>query len=158
MDDDMYQLEVGKSDREAFVLCLALGTLEAMRRGYWPLTAGIWTLGRRIFWEALVDIDDEVLAVFQSADEMSALAKLAGYPAAEAELDHMIAVIRARLSVLPEKSWYARWSDGFDIRETVSKQEHGDEPPCFKSATSRLRGQKIYLKFVFAREGGRLPC
>lgn len=112
MDDAMYQLEVGKSDREAFALCLALGTLEAMRRGDWPLVAGIWTLGRPIFWEALVEVDKDVVAVFQSSDELSALAKLAGYPAAEEELDRMIAVVRKRLSALPEKSWYARWSDG----------------------------------------------
>ncbi len=118
MDDEMYQLEVAKADREAFVLCLALGTLEAMRRGDWPLVAGIWTLGRPVFWEALVEVDEKVVEVFQSADELSALAELVGYPAAEKELDRMIAVIRARLSSLPEKSWYARWSDGFGTEET----------------------------------------
>ncbi len=111
MDDEMCCLKVGKADREAFTLCLTLGTLEAMRRGDWPLNAGIWTLGRPVFWEALVEVDKKVLAVFQTTDELSALAKLAGYPAAEEELDRMIAVIRERLSSLPEKSWYAGWCD-----------------------------------------------
>lgn len=119
MEDDMYHLEVGKADREAFVLCLALGTLETMRRGDWPLDAGIWTLGRPVFWESLVDVDDKVVEVFQSADELSALAKLVGGPAAEEALDHMIAVVKARLSSLPEKSWYARWSNGHEAQETV---------------------------------------
>ena len=41
MDDGTHLLEVAAADREAFVLCLALGTLEAMRGGSWPLEAGI---------------------------------------------------------------------------------------------------------------------
>ena len=109
MDDKTYLLKI--NDREALVLCLALGTLEAMRGGNWPLDAGIWTLGRPIFWESLTDVDTAVVKVLQSADELSALAELCGYSAAEAELDRMIAIVRARLSALPEKSWYARWSD-----------------------------------------------
>ena len=47
IDDETHLLEV--SEREALVLCLTLGTLEAMRGGLWPLEAGIWTLGRPIF-------------------------------------------------------------------------------------------------------------
>ena len=114
MDDETFCLKVAQADREAFALCLALGTLEAMRQGGWPLEAGIWTLGRPVFWEPLVEVDDTTLEVFQSADELSALAKLCGYPVAEAALDRMIAVVRTRLSALPKKSWYARWSNGPD--------------------------------------------
>ncbi len=113
MDNKTYLLEV--SDREAFVLCLTLGTLEAMRGGAWPLESGIWTLARPVFWEALADVDDAVVEALQSADELDALAKLCGYPAAEAALDRMIAVVRARLSVLPKKSWYARWPHDTEI-------------------------------------------
>lgn len=111
MDDEVYHLEVGKADREAFALCLALGTLEAMRAGIWPLEAGIWTLGPPGFWKPLTEIDDKVLVVFQSADELDALAGLGGPLAAEAALDRMIAVVRSRLSALPEKSWSAFWSE-----------------------------------------------
>jgi len=75
------------------------------------MEAGIWTLGRPIFWQSLAEVDDAVVEVLQSADELDALANLVGHSAAEAALDRMIAVIRARLSALPEKSWYARWSD-----------------------------------------------
>ena len=113
-EDKTYLLEIGNGDREAFVLCLALGALEAMRSGLWPLKSGIWTLARPIFWESLVEIDADVVTVLQSADELSTIAKLAGSPAAQAELDWMIAVIKARLSALPEKSWYAWWPDGDD--------------------------------------------
>jgi len=109
IDDQTHLLEV--SGREAFVLCLTLGTLEAMRGGLWPLEAGIWTLGRPIFWEPLADVDHVAVKVLQSADELSAIAELCGQPAAEAELDRMIAVVRSRLVALPEKSWYAYWRD-----------------------------------------------
>ena len=111
MDEETYLLEVAKASREALVLCLALGTLEAMRRGAWPLEAGIWTLARPMFWESLAEVDDAVVKVFRSADELDALADLVGYSAAEAALDRMIAVVRSRLAALPEKSWYAGWSD-----------------------------------------------
>ncbi len=111
MADEMYRLNVAQADREAFVLCLALGTLEAVRGGNWPPDAGIWTLARPVFWQSLADVDHTVVEVLQSADELSALAELGGPSAAEAELDRMIAVVRSRLSALPEKSWYARWSD-----------------------------------------------
>lgn len=113
-DDKTYLLEIGNGDREAFVLCLALGTLEAMRGGLWPLTAGIWTLARPIFWEPLAEIDAKAVEVLQTADELSAIAKVVGQPAADAELDRMIGVVRARLAALPEKTWYAQWPDEAD--------------------------------------------
>lgn len=72
---------------------------------------GIWTLGRPVFWQSLSEVDDMVIEVLQSTDELSALADLGGYTAAEAMLDRMIAVVRSRLAALPEKSWYVRWSD-----------------------------------------------
>ena len=112
MADETHNLEVAQADREAFVLCLALGTLEAMRSGAWPLEAGIWSLGRPAFWQPLVASGSEAVKVLQEADELSALQKLAGRPAAEAALDRMISAVRSRLSALPEKSWYARWSGG----------------------------------------------
>ena len=115
MADKTYCLTVAQEDREAFVLCLALGTLEAMRGRAWPLEAGIWTLGRPAFWEPLAEVDDAILKVFQTADELQALAMLVDDSAAGAQLDRMIAVVRARLAALPEKSWYARWSDGPNV-------------------------------------------
>lgn len=115
MSDETQAMEVAIADREAFVLCLALGTLEAMRGGAWPLEAGVWSLGRPAFWEPLASdvVAPEVVAALRSADELSALAELGGSSAAEAALDRMIAVVRSRLSALPEKCWYARWSAGF---------------------------------------------
>jgi hypothetical protein len=83
-----------------------------MRDGAWPLEAGIWTLGRPQFWQPLVETGSQVCDTFKTADELTAIAKLRGLPAAEAALDEMIAAVRSQLSALPEKSWWARWSNG----------------------------------------------
>jgi len=95
------------------MLCLALGTLEAMRSGAWPLAAGIWTLGRPAFWEPLkrAGIADEVIDIFQTADELDALGKLSGRAAADALLERMTGVIRRHLEALPEKSCRVWWPD-----------------------------------------------
>jgi hypothetical protein len=113
MSEGTINLEIDSADRDALVLCLALGTLEAMRSGVWPLEAGIWTLGRPRFWEPLKrgGVPEEVLDVLQAADELDALEGLSGRAAAEALLDRMLGVIRSHLEALPEKSWRARWPD-----------------------------------------------
>jgi hypothetical protein len=116
MSEETINLEIVSASRDALVLCLALGTLEAMRSGVWPLKAGIWTLGRPLFWEPLqrAGLPEEVLDIFQMADELDALGKLAGWPAAEVELDRMLGIIRRHLEALPDKSWQAGWP-GYDV-------------------------------------------
>src|SRR4051812_6831401 len=111
MSEETVNLEITSASRDALVLCLALGTLEAMRSGVWPLEAGIWTLGRPLFWEPLkrAGLSEEVLDIFQTADELDALEELAGWPAAEAVLDRMLEIIRRHLEALPDKSWHAGW-------------------------------------------------
>lgn len=106
-----FRCEVDASDLEAFVGCLALGTLEAMRSGTWPSEAGTWTLARPVFWRALegAGLDKELLDVLQRADELSALEGLMGRQAVDAELDNMIKVVRARLAEKASTSWRATW-------------------------------------------------
>src|SRR3954471_18109764 len=105
MSEESINLKVASTSRDALVLCLALGTLEAMRARVWPLEAGIWTLGRPLFWEPLkrAGLHEEVLDIFQTTDELDALEKLAGWPAAEAVLDQMLGIIRRHLEALPDK-------------------------------------------------------
>jgi hypothetical protein len=112
MQSETAMLEVATDDRESLALCLALGTLTAMRAGLWPLEAGTWTLARPAFRSPLerAGVPAEVLAVFDSADELDALCRLAGRGAADAELDRMLSVVRSRLAVLPERAWHARWA------------------------------------------------
>lgn len=111
MDENESLLAVASSDQEALSLCLALGTLQAIRSGAWPVEAGIWTIARPVFRSPLesLDIPDEVLKVFQHADELSALLELAGREAVDRKIDEWIAVLQARLASLPEQCWYAKW-------------------------------------------------
>jgi hypothetical protein len=44
-------------EAEAFSLCLALGVIHSIRNGKLPAEAGIWTLGRPIFSEAIESMD-----------------------------------------------------------------------------------------------------
>lgn len=113
MTEEVRNLKVASSDCEALALCLALGTLEAIRSGAWPVEATTWTIARPAFRIPLIaaGIPDEVLAVFSGADELSALATLAGRDAVEERIADMMAVIRKRLAMLSEPSWYARWSE-----------------------------------------------
>ena len=106
-------LEVDKNNLEAFVICLALGTLREMRDGNIPYETGIWTLGRPIFCrvpeiESL--LSDDVLKVLQHADEIDAMEKLAGKDRTLQWLDEMIATLQSRLKALEAPYWYARWS------------------------------------------------
>ena len=112
MDDETHFLEIA-TDREAFVLCLMLGTLDAMRSGAWPLEAAIWTLSRPAFMQSLKrgGVAAEVAAELEDADELESLANLCGRPAADARLDRMIAAVRARLAALHDHAWHARWSE-----------------------------------------------
>lgn len=114
--DETIPLFIAAADCEAFVLCAALGTLEAIQRGSWPAEAGIWTLGRPNFWGPLegTGVPEEVLAVFRGADELDSLEELGGRELMERKLAKSIAVLHARLAAVTERFWYARWSDPKD--------------------------------------------
>jgi hypothetical protein len=98
-------------DLEAFVTCLVLGTLEAMRSAAWSTEAGTWTLARPAFWRPLeiAGLPADLLAVLQRADELSAIEALNGRTAVEAELDEMIEAVRARLAGTASHMWRATW-------------------------------------------------
>ena len=111
MTDEVNTLVIPTAERESFVLCLALGTLEAILADNWSAEAGTWTLARPAFIAPLQQsgIPTDVLDVLSSADELSAIEKFVGKEAVKGRVTEMIAVIRNRLAALPERSWSARW-------------------------------------------------
>jgi hypothetical protein len=111
MAEPVHKIEIGEADREAFALCLALGTLEAIRSNAWPVEAAIWTIARPCFVEPLQDsgIPEAVLNVLRNADELGAIQKLVGADELQKTLVEWISLLRARLAELPERSWHARW-------------------------------------------------
>ncbi|MDI1434620.1 hypothetical protein [Polyangium sorediatum] len=109
MNEKVYCFEVVKADLDAFLGSLMLGTLQAMRSGLWSLDAGIWTLGRPCFRDPLerASVPEELVAVLQEADELSALAELAGRAAADARLDELIAIVQLHLAKDESHHWRA---------------------------------------------------
>lgn len=111
MPDTFHKLQVSDADREAFVLCVVLGTLEAIRAGDWHPDAAIWTFGRPAFKSFLADasLPANVKAVFEVADELGAIREISGTEEYERCLANCIETVRARLRELPSQSWEARW-------------------------------------------------
>jgi hypothetical protein len=76
------ELHIGRDGLESFILCLALGTFEAMRSKAWTAEAGIWTLGRPTF-KSLLEISHfpkDVIEVIEQADELAAIQELVADP------------------------------------------------------------------------------
>lgn len=109
MNSPVYRFEVSTSHLDGFLSALVLGTLEAMRAGLWPLDAGVWSLGRPAFRAPLerAGIPAPIAAALREADELSAVARLAGRAAADAQLDHLIEGLRAYLTQSTTQPWYA---------------------------------------------------
>ena len=113
MTSDFHTLRVSTEDREAFVLCLALGTLEAIRSKAWHPDAGIWTIGRPAFQTFLrnAKLPADVMAVFQIADELSAIQNLSGSNVYLRRLEESIATLVERLRERPNQFWNASWTN-----------------------------------------------
>ncbi len=113
MTTDNHNLQVSKEGLEAFALCLALGTLEAIRSKAWPPDAGIWTLGRPRFKSLLEksNFPEDVMAVIEQADELSAIQELSGMDAYSKCLNQSITVLTERLKEVSGHYWHAGWTN-----------------------------------------------
>lgn len=112
MTEKYEQLFVTDETFEPFVLCLALGTLEAMKSGVWSSEAGIWTIGRPDFLEKLeeLQVSEETINVLVQFDELSALEKFSGTEDFNRELGKIEQKIKQRLEDFSGIYWNARWS------------------------------------------------
>ena len=113
MPENYEQLLVSSETFEPFVLCLALGTLEAMKSKVWSSEAGIWTVGRPAFLSKLEEmkVSDETLDVLVQFDELNALEKFVEEEAFDKELIKIEQTIKKRLTNFSKDFWNAGWSD-----------------------------------------------
>ena len=111
MSENYESLLVNSATFEPFVLCLALGTLEAMKSGVWTSEAGIWTIGRPNFLDKLEElkVSDETMTVLVQFDELSALEKLVENDDFYAELLKIEQTIKKRLADFSKDFWNAKW-------------------------------------------------
>ena len=108
------QMAIPEKDLITFLACLGLGTLRAIRAGVLHPGAGTWTLavpGFRAPLESKSDIPKEMLEVFTSADELSAIQELCGQEAFEEVLDRHIRVLESILAQATGSTWRLRWME-----------------------------------------------
>ena len=106
-------LKIDLTEIDVLILCLALGTIEAMRSGSLPLESGIWTLGRPKFWKPLKKLgwSSEVIKVFQTADELEAIGTFCGQGEIDQRLTEMADILRKHLHSTSNKFWDLDLSD-----------------------------------------------
>jgi len=111
MAENYEQLLVSDETFEPFVLCLALGTLEAIKSGVWSSEAGIWTIGRPNFLDKLEElkVSEETINILVEFDELNALEKFVGRDDFNEKLAGIEHSIKKRLADFSQNFWNARW-------------------------------------------------
>jgi hypothetical protein len=111
MAENYEQLLVSDETFEPFVLCLALGTLEAIKSGVWSSEAGIWTIGRPNFLDKLEElkVSEETINILVEFDELNALEKFVSRDDFNEKLSSIERNIKKRLEEFTENFWNARW-------------------------------------------------
>ena len=109
------QMQVSKDVLPAFLACLGIGTLHAIRMGAVPAEAGTWTLASPRFLSPIQDrsmAPKEVIEVCRVCDELGAIQKLLG----PGEFDNAVAELIERLrAVLAQVD--PDWGMGFSWLE-----------------------------------------
>ena len=109
--DEMVQLQITRDNIGSFLSCLAIGTLEAMRRGTLSADAGIWSLGAPKVWEPLAKrsmISQGLVEVLEKSDELSAIQVLLP-DHYDAVLEEMISQLHDEFSKFSDPVWQLEW-------------------------------------------------
>lgn len=112
------KLEIHEEGFDSFLICLALGTLYAIRDGALSPDAGIWSLGMPRVWEPFENssmISREVIDVLQTCDELSAIQELAPEEFENA-VTELIDRLLAELRESEANVWQVRWLFGDQSR------------------------------------------
>lgn len=111
MASEFENLRVDSETFEPFVLCLALGTLRAIKEGVWPPKAGIWTIGRPNFIGEVerMKLSDDTIDILVLFDELSALEEFAGDEELNAQIENIEAALTERLRAFSDVYWHAEW-------------------------------------------------
>ncbi len=111
LEKDTVVLRVTEDNVSAFLACLAMGTLCAIRAKTLPAEAGIWTLGVPRIWEPLIAsraASSEVVEILQTFDELSAIQKLMPEKF-DKEIDTLIGRLQVELANIEKPVWQMEW-------------------------------------------------
>lgn len=106
------QLKIRETDLPAFLACLGIGVLSAIRTGTLPPEMGIWTLAAPKFWKPLLDISAVprgILDVLQTCDELSAMRRLMAEDEFDAQVAGLIDQLQIELAKIEDPVWEVRW-------------------------------------------------
>jgi hypothetical protein len=112
LDEETVDLLVAKGQLDAFVICLAIGTLQAIRSKTIPAEAGIWTLGPPRFWKPLAEhalISQGVLEVLQTCDELSAV-EILRPDQFEDVVTELLNKLTTELKKVDDPVWQVEWA------------------------------------------------
>lgn len=114
----------------AFVACLTLGTLEAIRAGAMDAADGIWTLGAPRTWEPLERdrrVPPELLRVLKTGDEIDAAKTLLG-PAYVGIVDELKQAVLGLIETRRDKIWRLTWLRDASTRRVPLRKRSGGPP------------------------------
>ncbi len=105
------KLQITEDELPAFITFLGIGILSAIRDKAVPSEVGIWTVGRPLIWEFLVEqpqVPKDVIKVFRMADELSAIEKLLPNEF-DAKVQELINQLETELAKIKDPTWQIRW-------------------------------------------------
>lgn len=113
MTEKYERLEISSQTVEPFVLCLALGTIEAIKSEVWNFKAGTWTIRRPNFFEKLKSfgIPQTIIDKLDMFDELSAIQQTANKDDFITAIESIESIIKIRLKDFSDDFWYAKWSE-----------------------------------------------
>jgi hypothetical protein len=107
-------IHIPDDDVAAFFAYLGIGVLHAIGSSTVPPKTGIWTVGQPKVWGALInhgDVPQEIIDVFKTGDELSALQKLAPDQLNPTILE-LIGRLQVELAKIPDPTWMELRIDG----------------------------------------------
>ena len=105
------RLLIPEESLAAFLACLGIGTLQAIRTGALRPEAGTWTLGPPRVWGPLVSrsaVPREIIEVFQTCDELAAMRQLLP-ETFDAEVGKLIERLERQLARIEDPVWTISW-------------------------------------------------
>ncbi|HSH05486.1 MAG TPA: hypothetical protein VLL52_23420 [Anaerolineae bacterium] len=117
--NEVVQLTVDKEGIEAFVLCLGLGTLLAIKEGTLPPRFANGTVGRPNTYKPLQNqnlISDKTANILSGLDELSAIQQLLPHEFLPI-IDELIDELKTELTPYGDSPWYLNWLLNYDIEQ-----------------------------------------
>ncbi len=120
----MIRLDIEEKDFPAFLACLGIGTLYAIRSGVLPTEAGIWSLAAPIVHapqSVTTCLPTKIVEVYKTCDELSTIQELLP-DLLHQEVTKLMEQLEVEVSRIQEPVWRF-WLDVDTARDTNNSEE-----------------------------------